>query len=56
MLPIAGQTAGKNRLKLFVDTHGWTKYFLFFFQFFFHGQRWALHLVINDIIQIVPRV
>ena len=23
MLPIAGQTAGPNGLKLFVDTHGW---------------------------------
>ena len=24
MLPIAGQTAGPNGLKLFVDTYGWT--------------------------------
>ena len=23
MLPIAGQTAGPNGLKLFADTHGW---------------------------------
>ena len=23
MLPIAGQTAGPNRVKYFVDTHGW---------------------------------
>ena len=23
MLPIAGQTAGPNGLKKFVDTHGW---------------------------------
>ena len=23
MLPIAGQTAGPNGLKFFVDTHGW---------------------------------
>ena len=36
MLPIAGQTAEPNRLKFFVDTHGWLgvvlgyKKFLFF--------------------------
>ena len=39
MSPIAGQTAGPNGLKFFVDTHGFKKKF--------YGQRWALQLVIT---------
>ena len=43
MLPIAGQTAGSNGLKLFVDTQGWPgcirlkkfEFFNIFFQHFF---------------------
>ena len=55
MLRIAGQTAGPIGRKFFVDTHGWPEYrlkiseifFNIFFQLFFHGQRWALQLVIH---------
>ena len=62
MFPIAGQTAGPNGLKFFVDTHGWPGVFYakknrnlffnfffqyFFFQFFSLGQRRALQLVLN---------
>ena len=42
MLPVAGQTAGPIGLKFFVDTHGWPG------GVFFHGQRWALQLVIYN--------
>ena len=36
MLPIAGQTAGPNRLKFFGDTQGWPGGVLdFFFKIFF---------------------
>ena len=36
-MPIAGQTAEPNGLKLFVDTHRWAKgvFQFFFFKFFF---------------------
>ena len=63
MSPIAGQTAGPNGLKIFVDTQGWPggdigqkKFEIFFFQIFyffifqkkkFHGQRRELQLVFN---------
>ena len=48
MLPIAGQTAGPNGLKFFVDTHWWSGCVNYFFSnFFFHGQHWALQLVVN---------
>ena len=50
MLLIAGQTAGPNGLKLFVDTHGWPvgvcrKKFLFkfFFQHFFLFNFFSQH-------------
>ena len=53
MFPIAGQTAGPIGLKLFVDTHGWPGgdkakkiQKKFFSNFFFHGQRRALQLVV----------
>ena len=48
MFPIAGQTAVPIGLNNFVDTHGLKakkKIPNFFFKFFFHGQRRALHLV-----------
>ena len=54
MLRTAGQTAGQIGLTFFVDTHGWPgvlyakqKSKIFFFKFFFHGQRRALKLVIS---------
>ena len=62
MLPIAGQTAGPNELKFFVDTHGWPggdmakkcKFFvLFFLNFFFHGKRGALQLVFYKMREIL---
>ena len=60
MLRIASQTAGPIGLTFFVDTHAYPggfigkknrKYFFFniFFHFIFHGQRWALQLVITII-------
>ena len=58
MLPKAGQTAGPNRLKFFVDTHGGleadrlTKLEFLKKKFFFHGQRRVLQLVINTIRKI----
>ena len=52
MLPIAGQSAGPNGLKFFVDTQGWLGSVLgfkkfeiclkHFLTFFFHEQRRAL--------------
>ena len=62
MLPIAGQTAGPNMLNFFVDTmvaggcFRLKKFEFFSFQFpppifLFHGQRWALQLVLNKEIQ-----
>ena len=56
MLPLAGQTAGPNGLKFFVNTHGWLGGVLgnnnkisniFLTIFFSHGQRRALQLVYN---------
>ena len=48
MLPIAGQTAEPNRLKFFVNTHGWLGVVLGYKKFlFFPGQRRALQLVNN---------
>ena len=49
MLRLAGQTAKPIGMKIFVDTHGCNriKKFEIFFNFIFHGQRRALHLVNN---------
>ena len=52
MFPIAGQTAGPIGLKNFVDTHGWPGGDIGLKQiqnFFSHGQRRALQLVLNNI-------
>ena len=49
MFPIAGQTAGPNGLKFFVDTRGLPGGVIRQknLNIFFHGQRRALQLVIN---------
>ena len=58
MLRIADQKAGPIGLKFFVDTHGKPEgalgqnskfFFKIFFQFFSHGQRRALQLVLDKI-------
>ena len=57
MLRIADQKAGLIGLKFFVDTHGGpegaigenSKFFFNIFFSFFHGQRWALQLVLDKI-------
>ena len=47
MLAIAGQTDGSNGLIFFEETHGYTILFKF------HGQRWALPLVIHKRMHII---
>ena len=53
MISKAGQTVGPNGADFFVETllggQGCNRLneIDFFFNFFFHGQRWALQLVFN---------
>ena len=48
-VPPVGQTAGPNKMKFFVGTHGnpGVTYFYFFEIIFSHGQRLAFQVVIH---------